>query len=691
MKRLALLLAALLTAALLPASGHPVIPAPASFTEQPGEYRLTSGATFSLTGAAREGELAQYIASLPFALKEAPRGGALTLRIDPRRVAAEEGYTLEVTPRRINVEARSEAGAFYALQTLLQLAGKQTDGSWRIPCCRVEDAPRFPYRGIMLDVSRNFQSKEFVLKQLDAMAHFKFNRLHFHLTDGAGWRLEIKRYPRLTEFAAWRPYRTWLVGSEMCIRDRTWLDWWSADRHYCEASDPQAHGSFYTQEDIREIVEHARRLHITVIPEIEMPGHSEEVLAAYPELSCAGKPYVNSEFCPGNEQTFEFLEGVLTEVMELFPSEYIHIGGDEAGKGAWKNCPKCQARMKAEGIADVDGLQSYLVHRIERFLNDHGRRLLGWDEILDGGLAPNATVMSWRGAEGGLKAIRAGHDAIMTPGEYCYLDYAQDAPFTQPLSIGGYTPLRKVYSFEMSFPELTPEEQARLLGVQANLWTEYIPTPEHVEYMLYPRVLAIAEAGWSLPERRDYDDFRRRALGAVEWLREEGYNPFDLEHEYGERPESLEPKEHLARGKRVEYRTPWHEKYAAAGETTLTDGMIGGWTYGDRRWQGFLNSDVDVTVDLEEPTEVHYVGLTFMQSKGPYVWVPSEVEIYASQDGEHFERLTTVRNDISTECPDLLFKTFAYTGRTSARYLRCVARSNGTPGGWLFLDEIVVL
>ena len=673
MKRLALLLAAL-----LPASGHPVIPAPASFTEQPGEYRLTSGATFSLTGAAREGELAQYIASLPFALKEAPRGGALTLRIDPRRVAAEEGYTLEVTPRRINVEARSEAGAFYALQTLLQLAGKQTDGSWRIPCCRVEDAPRFPYRGIMLDVSRNFQSKEFVLKQLDAMAHFKFNRLHFHLTDGAGWRLEIKRYPRLTEFAAWRPYRTW-------------LDWWSADRHYCEASDPQAHGSFYTQEDIREIVEHARRLHITVIPEIEMPGHSEEVLAAYPELSCAGKPYVNSEFCPGNEQTFEFLEGVLTEVMELFPSEYIHIGGDEAGKGAWKNCPKCQARMKAEGIADVDGLQSYLVHRIERFLNDHGRRLLGWDEILDGGLAPNATVMSWRGAEGGLKAIRAGHDAIMTPGEYCYLDYAQDAPFTQPLSIGGYTPLRKVYSFEMSFPELTPEEQARLLGVQANLWTEYIPTPEHVEYMLYPRVLAIAEAGWSLPERRDYDDFRRRALGAVEWLREEGYNPFDLEHEYGERPESLEPKEHLARGKRVEYRTPWHEKYAAAGETTLTDGMIGGWTYGDRRWQGFLNSDVDVTVDLEEPTEVHYVGLTFMQSKGPYVWVPSEVEIYASQDGEHFERLTTVRNDISTECPDLLFKTFAYTGRTSARYLRCVARSNGTPGGWLFLDEIVVL
>ena len=678
MKRIALLLAALFSAALLPVSGHPVIPAPASLSEQPGELRLNSGAAFSVTGAQDGGELSEYVASLPFALREVPKGGVLTLRIGSRKVTSDEGYLLTVGPKRLAVEARTEAGAFYALQTLLQLAEETAPGQWRIPCCTVEDAPRYPYRGIMLDVSRNFQSKEFILKQLDAMARFKFNHLHFHLTDGAGWRLEIERYPRLTEFAAWRPYRTW-------------LDWWSADRHYCEASDPQAHGGFYTREDIREIVEHARRLHITVIPEIEMPGHSEEVLAAYPELSCAGEPYANSEFCPGNEQTFEFLEGVLTEVMELFPSEYIHIGGDEAGKGAWKTCPKCQARMKAEGIADVEGLQSYLVHRIERFLNDHGRRLLGWDEILEGGLAPNATVMSWRGAEGGLKAIRAGHDAIMTPGEYCYLDYAQDAPFTQPLSIGGYTPLRKVYSFEMTFPELSAEEQARLLGVQANLFTEYIPTPEHVEYMLYPRALAIAEAGWSLPERRDYDDFHRRALGAVEWLRNAGYNPFELQKEYGERPESLEPKEHLARGKRVEYRTPWSDKYPAAGAATLTDGNIGGWTYGDRRWQGFLNSDIDVTVDLEQELPVHYVGLTFMQSKGPYVWVPAEVEIYASQDGEHFEHLTTVRNDISTECADLLFKTYAYTGQTQARYLRCVARSNGIGGGWLFLDEIVVL
>ncbi len=678
MKRLALLLAALLTAALLPVSGHPVIPAPASLSEQPGELRLSSGAAFSVTGAQDGGELSEYVASLPFALREAPKGGVLTLRIGSRKVTSDEGYLLTVGPKRLAVEARTEAGAFYALQTLLQLAEETAPGQWHIPCCTVEDAPRYPYRGIMLDVSRNFQSKEFILKQLDAMARFKFNHLHFHLTDGAGWRLEIERYPRLTEFAAWRPYRTW-------------LDWWSADRHYCEASDPQARGGFYTREDIREIVEHARRLHITVIPEIEMPGHSEEVLAAYPELSCAGEPYANSEFCPGNEQTFEFLEGVLTEVMELFPSEYIHIGGDEAGKGAWKTCPKCQARMKAEGIADVEGLQSYLVHRIERFLNDNGRRLLGWDEILEGGLAPNATVMSWRGAEGGLKAIRAGHDAIMTPGEYCYLDYAQDAPFTQPLSIGGYTPLRKVYSFEMTFPELSTEEQARLLGVQANLFTEYIPTPEHVEYMLYPRALAIAEAGWSLPERRDYDDFHRRALGAVEWLRNAGYHPFELQKEYGERPESLEPKEHLARGKRVEYRTPWSDKYPAAGAATLTDGNIGGWTYGDRRWQGFLNSDIDVTVDLEQELPVHYVGLTFMQSKGPYVWVPAEVEIYASQDGEHFEHLTTVRNDISTECADLLFKTYAYTGQTKARYLRCVARSNGIAGGWLFLDEIVVL
>lgn len=656
----------------------PVIPVPTSVMQYDGVFRMAPRTEFVLTGNTAP-DLSEYLEQTPLALVPGGRRAPVKFHIDPHsgKVTDKEGYSLKVTPREIVVEACDAAGAFYAVQTLLQTAVKDTTGMWSIPCMEIKDAPRFPYRGLMLDVSRNFQPKEFVLKQLDAMARFKLNRLHFHLTDGAGWRIAIDRYPRLTQFAAWRPYADWMA-------------WWKADRHYCESTDPRACGGFYSKEDIREIVEHARRLHITVIPEIEMPGHSEEVLAAYPELSCTEKPYTCSDLCPGNEKTFEFLENVLLEVMELFPSEYIHIGGDEAGKAAWHDCAKCQARMKAENLSDVEELQSYLIHRVEIFLNAHGRRLLGWDEILQGGLAPNATVMSWRGVDGGLEAIRSGHDAIMTPGEFCYIDYAQDAPFTQPVSIGGYTPLRKVYSFDPSFPELTNDERRHMLGVQANLFTEYISSPEHVEYMLYPRVLAMAEVGWSRPENRDYESFHERALRAVERLRADGYHPFDLSTEYGERPESKTSAKHLALNKPVNYRTPWAAQYPAAKETTLTDGIIGGWTYGDRRWQGFLDSDMDVTVDLEISRPIHYIGATFMQSAGPYVWMPQQVEISVSEDGKHFTPLTTIHNDISPKCPDLLFKTFAWTGNTDARYIRYVARDCGIPGGWLFTDEIIV-
>lgn len=673
------LLAIFLLAA-APAHADAVIPIPVSESASDGVFRLDGPITYSFRAprslAAGTAELDAYFATLGW--QPATRGrGVFEARLVPgdRRFASDEAYRLTVTPRGITAEARATAGLFYAAQTLRQLTADGT--APEIACRTIDDAPRFAYRGFMMDVSRHFRTVEFVKRQIDAMARYKINRLHLHLTDGAGWRIEIKRYPRLTEFAAWRPYEDW-------------ESWWEGDRRYCEANDPKARGGFYTQDDIREIVEYARLRHIEVIPEIEMPGHSDEVTATYPELGCSGKPYQDGDLCPGSEQTFEFLENVLTEVMELFPSEYIHVGGDEAGKRAWRTCPRCQARMQEEGLADVDELQSYLIHRIERFLNAHGRRLLGWDEILDGGLAPDATVMSWRGTDGGMQAIREGHQAIFTPGEFCYLDYSQDAPFTQPASIGGYTPLRKVYSFEPVAEGMTPEEQALLLGVQANLWAEWIPTDEHYEYMMWPRLLALAEVAWSRPERKEYEDFRQRALEASEWLRDNGYHPFDLRTEYGDRPESLAPVHHLAEGCPVSYATPWHRSYPAAGESTLTDGQLGGWTYGDRRWQGFLNVDLDVTVDLGKVTDIHYIGTTFMQLRGPYVWVPREVEIYGSDDGRDFRLLTTVRNDISTENPVLLFKTFAYTGSTSARYIRCVARKNDIRGGWLFLDEIVV-
>lgn len=491
-----------------PILAQSVIPVPLKMEQGTGSFLLSEKTKLYTNLQGGEAELWEnYLKALPVQLKEArmkDRKQMLFLLITPKtpQLPSPESYTLSVTPQQIEIRATSGAGLFYGMQTLLQLMQPASTGSYSVPSVEIEDTPRFAYRGLMLDVSRHFSTKEFIKKQIDALAYYKINRLHLHLTDAAGWRLEIKKYPLLTDFAAWRT-------------DPTWKKWWNGGRKYLRYDEPGASGGYYTQDDIREILEYARQHYITVIPEIEMPSHSEEVLAAYPQLSCSGEPYKNSDFCVGNEETFTFLENVLTEVMELFPSEYIHVGGDEAGKSAWKTCPKCQKRMKDEHLANVDELQSYLIHRIEKFLNNHGRRLLGWDEILQGGIAPNATVMSWRGEEGGIAAVTSGHHAIMTPGAYCYLDSYQDAPYSQPEAIGGYLPLKKVYAYDPVPASLTAEQAKLVYGVQGNLWVEYIPTPEHVEYMIYPRMLALAEVAWSAPERKSWPDFHTRALSAV--------------------------------------------------------------------------------------------------------------------------------------------------------------------------------
>lgn len=588
-----------------------------------------------------------------------------------------ESYTLSVTPQQILIRATSGAGLFYGVQTLLQLAQPSGAGSYSIASVEIEDTPRFAYRGLMLDVSRHFSTKEFIKKQIDALAYYKINRLHLHLTDAAGWRLEIKKYPLLTEFAAWRT-------------DPTWKQWWNGGRKYVRCDAPGTYGGYYTQDDIREILEYARQHYITVIPEIEMPSHSEEVLAAYPQLSCSGEPYKNSDFCVGNEETFTFLENVLTEVMELFPSEYIHIGGDEAGKSAWKTCPKCQKRMKDEHLANVDELQSYLIHRIEKFLNNHGRHLLGWDEILQGGIAPNATVMSWRGEEGGIAAVTSGHRAIMTPGAYCYLDSYQDAPYSQPEAIGGYLPLKKVYSYNPVPASLTAEQAKLVYGVQGNLWVEYIPTPEHVEYMIYPRILALAETAWSAPERKSWPDFHTRALSAVADLQAKGYHPFDLKKEIGSRPESLQPVSHLALGKKVIYNSPYSSHYPAQGNTALTDGIRGDWTYGDGSWQGFISDNrLDVTIDMEKETSIHSVTAAFMQVVGAEVFLPETVVISISDDGTHFTELRKQHFEVSKETP-IRFTDISWQGEAKGRYVRYQAQAGSEFGGWIFTDEIIV-
>lgn len=586
-----------------------------------------------------------------------------------------ESYILEVTPKGVKVCACSEAGEFYAMQTLRQMT---RDGEVKeISCCRITDYPRFVYRGSHVDVSRHFRSVAFLKKHMDAMALFKLNRMHLHLTDATGWRLQIDSYPRLTQFAAWRP-------------QKVWKDWWSGDRSYVSEGSEGAYGGYYTKDEIRDLLSYAAERHIEIIPEIEMPSHSEEVLAAYPELGCSGEPYKDSDFCVGNEAVFTFLEAVLDEVMELFPSEYIHIGGDEAGKAHWKTCAKCQQRMKDEGLSDVDELQSYLIRRVERYVNSKGKRIIGWDEILQGGLAPDATVMSWRGTEGGVEAMNQGHDVIMTPGRYCYLDHTQDAPFREPESIGGYLPLDSVYVYEPVEASMPKEELHHLLGVQGNLWAEYVVSDEHAEYMYWPRAFAIAETAWSKPENKNLPDFRRRALLALELLEQKGYSVFPLKEEYGERKLAQTGLDHLAKGCKVTYNPdlPWPKYYPAAGESTFTDGVIGGWTYSDKRWQGFL-SPIDVTIDLGEIMDIHYVGGTFMQLIGPGVFMPEKVEIYVSEDGEAFTHVAQIWNDVSTSAPELLFRTFDTICNVKARYVRYHA-SRSPMHGFIFLDEIVV-
>ena len=607
-------------------------------------------------------------------VKRHAKSGFISINIFPECMEQEDGYVILTYPFGVDITAKSAAGAFYALQSVRQLV---ENGEWQTGA--IIDYPRFKYRSLLIDVSRHFRSIDFLKRQIDMMARLKFNHLHLHLTDAAGWRMEIESYPRLTSYAAWRT-------------PATWKEWWYGERKHVEEGTEGAYGGYYTKAELRDLVAYAQERYITIIPEIEMPGHSDEVLAAYPELRCTHLPERQGELCIGKEATFEMMERILDEVLEVFPSEYIHIGGDEASKENWKLCEDCQRRMREEGLESVEELQSYMIERMERYLNAHGSQIIGWDEILQGGLAPNATVMSWRGEEGGIAAAEAGHDAIMSPHGYCYIDAPQDAPPTQPEAIGGYLPLAKVYSYDPAPATMSADVARHIKGVQANLWAEFIPTDEHYEMMLWPRAIAIAEVGWSEPVNKDFALFRSRALNIVERMQSEGYHPFDLKNEIGDRPESLEPIEHLASGKTVAYNYPsfyYGPQYAAAGDVALTDGLRGTWTYADGRWQGFLGrGGVDVTIDMGEPTVIHSVKADFMQYCGPGVFMPCKVEIWGSLDGESFEPLTVIDHEVKYEdIPS--FMNFGWEGETEVRYIRYKAHRSKF-SGFLFTDEIVV-
>lgn len=496
---------------------YAIIPAPVSIKEMSGNFAFNKDSKIILSVVNDENKLAaDFLASLikkptgfviPVVQGDKTESGSVLMTIDTA-VSNPEGYTLKVIRKNIEIKARTAVGLFYAVQTIRQLlppdVEKDSVGNniiLKVPSCEIADEPRFAYRGMHLDVGRHMFPVEYIKRYIDMIALHKMNTFHWHLTEDQGWRIEIKKYPKLTEVGAYR--KETIVGKA------------GKKPH---VYDGKPYGGFYSQDEVREIVAYAKSRFVTIVPEIEMPGHSLAALAAYPELACTKGPFevgktwgvFEDVYCAGKEETFKFLEDVVTEVVELFPGKYIHIGGDECPKKRWEKCPLCQKRIKVEGLKDEKELQSYFIKRIEKFIVSKGKRLIGWDEILEGGLAPEATVMSWRDVAGGIDAAKQGHDVIMSPNSYVYLDYYQCEPAGQPLAIGGFLPLEKVYSFDPQFPELSAEENKHILGLQGNVWSEYLGTPQYMEYMAFPRAFAISEIGWTPGSKKDFEDFLAR-------------------------------------------------------------------------------------------------------------------------------------------------------------------------------------
>ena len=657
-----------------------------------------------------------------------------------------EGYELNVDGEGIEVRASQFPGFLYALQSLEQLLPAAVygtepapDAAWEVPCVKIADAPRFAYRGMHLDVARHFFSVDEVKRYIDVMAIHKLNTLHWHLTDDQGWRIEIKRYPELTA-----------VGS---IRKATVV------RKEWGTYDGTPYGGFYTQDEIRDVVKYAADRGVTVIPEIDLPGHMLAALTAYPELGCTGGPYevwgrggvADDVLCPGREKTFEFLEGVLTEVMELFPSEYIHIGGDECPKVRWEKCPRCQAKIRQLGLKD-DGehtaehyLQSYVTDRIGKFLAQHGRRIIGWDEILEGRAPSDAVVMSWRGSEGGIAAAKLGHDVIMTPNSHFYFDYYQSLDTdAEPFGIGGYIPMEQVYSYDPAFPELTPEQQKHILGVQANLWTEYVLSDEHLEYMLLPRLAALSEVQWCQPETKDWNrfigSFRMDEIysqmgyefakhifgvtasyavdpekgGVVMTLTTQGGAPIRYTLD-GSDPTASSPlykapvtigesctfkaaalREGMqtpvytrkfdfnkATGRRIALNAAPTLKYTYGGASLLVDGYRGGPVYSNGAWIGFLNEPLDVTIDMQGAKPYSAVTVESLVEKGEWVFPPSSVGVYLSDAGSEFPEAALMSVPQETAgSPDGVKPFKVLFPETSARYLRVVARTVDPIPAW---------
>jgi hexosaminidase len=746
MKFLAVLILFCLPVFLIAQQKLSIIPQPVSVAVGEGYFSIDNNTSIKFSPTQKELRQAalffsSYIKnisaySLPLNIKK-PKN--IELKIGKLPDIGDEGYQLKVTPQSIVIIANTKAGIIYAMQSLFQtLPQIRTNAALNVPSMQIIDYPRFKWRGMHLDVSRHFFSPDMVKEYINLMASYKINTFHWHLVDDQGWRIEIKKYPKLTTVGAWRVDKLSQIWSQ---------------RPQAQEGEAATYGGYYTQEQIKEIIKYAADRNVTIVPEIEMPGHVASAIASYPYLSCTQKPQlpltggnynnISSNYCAGNDSVFTFLQDVLTEVINLFPSKYIHIGGDEVDKGRWKACPKCQARIKKEGLKNEEELQSYFIKRMEKFIVSKKRKMMGWDEILEGGLAPEAAVMSWRGEAGGIEAAKMGHDVVMTPGSPLYFDHYQAGPDGEPTAFGGMNTLKQVYDYNPIPQQLNAEEAKFVLGAQANLWTEYITTVAQVEYMVLPRMLAVAEVVWSPLQSKDFSDFSERlkyhftafgqkglnyskgnftvsikpvaengkvkvslsteALNGEIYYTTNGNIPTTQSTKYttpisidssvtikavtvlngavmGVTPAQQSFVVHEALGKDVTYTNPVSTYYLADGPNSLTDGVRGTYAAG-KYWHGFSAKDMIATIDLGKEESIQSITVGFLQNYGDWIFLPRSVKFETSNDGNRFAEIKTIDNTIPFEEKKVMHDFAVDFSARKARYIRVTAKNGVCPPG----------
>ena len=697
----------------LPMANYDIIP-------QPKEVRLNEEKPFELNfktvvyyeaGLEREAMfLSEYVSNiLCIGLNQHEYHGqtdGIVLNIVSEDFTQAEAYEINVTPKQVIIKGADAAGVFYGIQALRKSIPvsrlftdpqqnfnvKLSDISCQLPCGTIRDWPNFSYRGMHLDPCRHFIPLDSVKVYIDMLAMHNMNQFHFHLSEDQGWRIEIKKYPELTEIGAYR--NGTVIG------------------HNGNLYDTIRHGGFYTQDELRDLIEYAAERHINIIPEIDLPGHMQAALACYPQLGCTGGPYevwkrwgVSEDvLCAGNEEAMRFAEDVLNEVMDVFPSPYIHIGGDECPKVRWEQCPKCQAKIKELGIkkddkfSAEDYLQSYVMNRMAKVVEARGRRVIGWDEILEGNVSETAIIMSWRGTEGGIEAARKGHDVIMAPSSYLYFDYYQSEDIaSEPMCIGGYLPVERVYEFQPLPEELTPEQQKHIIGVQANIWTEYIAHFWHVQYMALPRMEALTEIQWNNPQERAFDAFVERCRHMVQLY--ELYHYTYADHIFNPQVWADTVEANLATRKPITLRQQPAEKYTYEGASLLNDGNLGRGAYNSGRWLGFCGYPLDAVIDLEQPAEMEHVRFHALVNKGAWIYNPSQVKVLVSDDGENFREVAQKDIPISTwEDSDGIFAYEVDFETVTAKFVEVVISGYDLPEdhsgfgnpAWIFVDEIEI-